>query len=165
MMGAGKSLVGRMLAERLGLPFVDCDNEITRRAGCSIPEMFDRDGEAAFRTLEADVIRDLSTERQVVALGGGAAAQPGMIDFLAERGTIVYLKASLETLLARIGDGRTRPLMRGLSREERADRLKTLQREREPSYSRAHITIRTAGGKASKVVDELVRSLDAHSSN
>lgn len=164
MMGAGKSLIGRTLAQKLGLPFVDSDAEITRRAGCTIGEIFDREGEVGFRKLEADVIRDLGQQRQVVALGGGAAAQPGMIELLDERGTIVYLRATLETLLARIGDARTRPMLRGLSREERAAKLEALQREREPSYSRAHITVSTDRGPASQVVDEIVRALDAHDS-
>lgn len=161
-MGAGKSLVGRMLAQRLGLAFVDTDQEISERAGCSIGEIFDREGEAGFREREAQVIRDLGKTSRVVALGGGAAAQPGMIELLNERGTIIYLRASLETLLSRIGDARTRPMLRDLSKEERAARLESLQREREPSYSRAHITISTDTSRAGDVVDEIVRALDAY---
>jgi shikimate kinase len=165
MMGAGKSLVGRRLAQVLKLPFIDSDQEIERQAGCSIPEIFERDGEASFRSLEADVIGGLGERMQVVALGGGAAAQPGMIELLKSRGTIVYLRASIETLLARIGDAGTRPMLHGLSLEERTERLESLQRERESSYSQAHITVESNQVHASNVVDQIVRALDERSSN
>ena len=165
MMGAGKSLVGRRLAQALKLPFIDSDKEIERQAGCGIPEIFERDGEAGFRSLEADVIRGLGERTQVVALGGGAASQPGMIELLKSRGTIIYLRASIETLLERIGDARSRPMLHGLSPEQLAERLESLQREREPSYSQAHITVESNQVRASNVVDQIVLALDERSSN
>jgi shikimate kinase len=161
MMGAGKSTVGRSLARRLSLPFIDIDHEIERREGKSVSEIFDRDGEAGFRRIEADVIREVGQQPQVVALGGGAAAQPGMVEHLQENGTMVYLRAQLETLLDRIGDARTRPMLRDLSPAERGERLKTLQREREPSYSRAPVTVDVDGGSTVAVVDEIVEQLNA----
>ena len=160
MMGAGKSAVGRALSKRLSLPFVDSDAEIVSRAGCSIPEIFERDGEVVFRTLEAEVIRDIAKKSQVVALGGGAAAQPGMVDLLRERGTMIYLRAATETLFDRIGPAHSRPMLRDLSPGERAERLETLLREREPSYSQAHITVDTSPGPIGDVVDEVIRQLE-----
>lgn len=159
MMGAGKSTVGRSLARRLSLPFVDTDQEIERRAGHSVSEIFARDGEASFRRLEAEVIRGLGRQAQVVALGGGAPAQPGMVEHLQEHGTMVYLRAGLDTLLERIGDARTRPMLRNLSLEERGERLKTLQCEREPSYSRSPITVDADATSTAALVNEIVEKL------
>ena len=159
MMGAGKSAVGRALARRLSLPFVDCDLEIEKRAGCSVKEIFAREGEKGFRRLEDRFIKEIAKEPQVVATGGGAPAQPGMADFLTEHGTMVYLRADPESLLARIGDAKTRPMLRDLTREERIDRLKTLQREREPSYSRARVTVDTDKASVREIVGQLVEKL------
>ncbi len=159
MMGAGKSVVGRALARKLSLPFVDSDQEIERRAGRSVSEIFARDGEAGFRQLEAEVIREIAKQPQVVALGGGAPAQPGMADELRQRGTMVYLRARLETLLARIGDARTRPLLSDLTPEARSERLEALQRGREPSYSRAQVTIDTDENSTAVVVEKIVEKL------
>jgi len=138
MMGAGKSTVGRALARHLSLPFIDTDHR-----------------------LEAEVIRELGQKPQIVALGGGAPAQPGMVEYLQEHGTMVYLRAGLDTLLERIGDARTRPMLRDLSPEARAERLTTLQREREPSYSRAPLTIDADASSTAAVVDEIVEKLKA----
>ena len=161
MMGAGKSTVGRALARHLSLPFIDTDHEIERRAGCSVGEIFARDGEESFRRLEAEVIRELGQKPQIVALGGGAPAQPGMVEYLQEHGTMVYLRAGLDTLLDRLGDARTRPMLRDLSPEARGERLTTLQREREPSYSRAPLTIDADASSTAAVVEEIVEKLKA----
>ena len=159
MMGAGKSAVGRALAKRLSLPFIDSDLEIEKRAGCGVKEIFAREGEQGFRRLEDLVIRELAKEPQVVATGGGAPGQPGMADFLTEHGTMVYLRAELETLLARIGDAKTRPMLRDMTPAERIDRLKTLQREREPSYSRARVIVHTDKASVSEIVGEVAEKL------
>ncbi len=161
MMGAGKSTVGRSLARRLSLPFIDTDQEIERRVGCSVSEIFARDGEASFRRLEAEVIRELGQKPQIVALGGGAPAQPGMVEHLQEHGTLVYLRAGLDTLLERIGDAGSRPMLRDLSPEARSERLKTLQREREPSYSRAPVTVDVDASSTAAVVKKIVEKLKA----
>lgn len=159
MMGAGKSAVGRALARRLSLPFIDCDLEIEKRAGCSVKEIFAKEGEQGFRRLEDQVIRQIAKEPQVVATGGGAPAQPGLADFLTDRGTMVYLRAEPETLLARIGDAKTRPMLRDLTRAERIDRLKALQRLREPSYSRARVTVDTDQTSVTEIVSEIAEKL------
>jgi shikimate kinase len=159
MMGAGKSTVGRTLARRLSVPFSDTDHEIEQRAGRSVTEIFAREGETGFRRLEAEVIRAHGGKPEVIALGGGAPAQPGIVEYLLEHGTMVYLRASLDTLLDRIGDADCRPMLRDLSPEARGERLMTLQRERESSYSRAPLTVDANGSSAGAVVEQIIQGL------
>lgn len=159
MMGVGKSTVGRALAQQLSLPFIDSDLEIERGAGRSVSEIFAGEGEANFRRLEAEVIREIGGRPQVVALGGGAPAQPGMVEHLQQHGTMVYLRAGLDTLLDRIGDAWNRPMLRDLAPEARGERLKTLQGEREPSYSRAQVRIDTDADSTAVVVEKIVDEL------
>ena len=143
MMGAGKSTIGERLARRLGRPFHDVDARIERRAGARIAEIFATRGEPAFRALERAEIGRLPARGAVVALGGGAIAQPGAARRLASRGTIVYLRARPETLVARIGDAAERPLLAGLAPDERVARVAALLAEREPHYATAHVAIDT----------------------
>lgn len=159
MMGAGKSVVGKALADELGLPFVDTDAEIEARAGKRIPQIFADDGEAAFRKLEAEVIHELADSAGVVSLGGGAASQPGMADYLVEHGRLVYLRAQIGTLLGRIGDARTRPMLHGMSRAERRARLETLLAERAPDYERATIAVDTDRTTPGEVAAQIAQQL------
>ena len=161
MMGAGKSSVGPRLAVRLGKRFVDTDQEIEQGAGCSIADLFAREGEAAFRARERALIERLAGAPLVVALGGGAVAQPGALELLAARGTVVYLRARPETLLGRVADAETRPLLRGLSRRERLARLAALLAEREPHYASASIVVDTDGAEVEHVVERLAERLAA----
>lgn len=161
MMGAGKSAVGRALAARLSLSFVDSDHEIERREGCPVSEIFDHKGEAFFRAVESEVIGELSKAPGIVALGGGAAVQPGAIERLERSGTLVYLRATAESLFERIGDGESRPLLRGLEPHLRMERIVGLRRERDPSYSRARVVLDTDGKSiaelAQQIVDRIVK--------
>src|SRR6185312_3665550 len=101
-MGTGKSTVGRAAAQRLGFDFVDSDHEIERKAGKTIAEIFAQDGEPAFRAAEREFVEGGHAPRRlVVACGGGLVVQPGLAELLAERGVIVCLHASAETILAR----------------------------------------------------------------
>ncbi len=159
MMGAGKSVVGKALAAELALPFVDVDNRIEKSAGRRIPEIFAEQGEAAFRKLEANLIHEIADVPQVVSLGGGAAAQPGMMDYLEANGTTVYLRARIATLLARIGDARTRPMLNGMSRGERRARLEDLMRERAPHYERAMIVVDTDTSATARVAKQIAGAL------
>jgi shikimate kinase len=159
MMGAGKSTLGPALASRLGRPFVDTDAAIEAEAGCSIAEIFARLGEVAFRALEAEAIRAVP-EDAVVALGGGAIVQSGMPEGLAERGTVVYLRASVDQLLARIGDGAGRPLLRGLNPQQRRERLGQLLADRQVAYESAAITVNAGELDEESGVAELVRLLE-----
>jgi shikimate kinase len=159
MMGAGKSAVGALLAKRLGRGFVDTDAMIERTAGISIAELFTREGEAAFRKREREAIENVVGGALVVALGGGAIAQSGVRERIAESGIIVYLRARPETLLRRVGDAVDRPLLKGLSREERPRRIAELLAERRPSYERAPIVVDTDALAPGEVVDAILARL------
>ena len=159
MMGAGKSAVGPLLAERLGCGFVDTDAEIERTTRQSIAELFRREGEAAFRKREREAIENIAGGVLVVALGGGAIAQPGIRERLASCGTIVYLRGRPETLLDRIGEGGDRPLLQGVSGRERLRRITELLAERAPIYEQAAIAVDTDAFGPGQVADAIVRRL------
>jgi shikimate kinase/3-dehydroquinate synthase len=159
MMGAGKSAVGAVLAAQLGLPFVDLDREVETAAGCSIAELFASEGEAGFRRRERAALEAVAGRRAVVALGGGAPAQPGVPERLAASGTSVYLRARPETLAARIGAGEGRPLLAGLDPAAREAKLRALLAEREPAYRSAALVIDTDALDAAAVAAELVQRL------
>lgn len=159
MMGVGKSAVGRRLAGQLGLPFVDTDLEVERDAGCSIRDLFAREGERAFRTRERAAIERCAGRAAVVALGGGAIAQRGAPVRLAETGTVVYLKAGLETLLVRVGEARGRPLLGGLDEAGRRAELERLLGERAPHYEGAKVVVDTEGRDVAAVVMAIQEAL------
>ena len=138
-MGAGKTTVGRLLAAKLGIPFIDSDHVIAARAGKPIPAIFADDGEPAFRRLEHEVIAELLRgERTVLALGGGAASHDGTRALLAAV-PVVYLRVSYAEAMSRVGGDRGRPL---LARPDVAE----LHRDRDPLYaSVATLTIDVDG--------------------
>ena len=160
MMGAGKSTVGPRLAERLGRDFRDTDEEVERRAGLRISEIFARDGEARFRALEAEAIECASAGGAVVALGGGAIAQPGMAERLRARGLVIFLSVAPSVLIERIGDAGSRPLLAGLDASEREQRLASLLAERAVYYRKATITVE-ASGSPEETVDTILAALHA----
>lgn len=161
MMGAGKSSVGRALARRLERDFVDTDAEVERRAGASIPEIFERDGEAAFREHERTAIESVASRPVVVALGGGAIAQPRAAERLAATGVVVYLRARPETLSRRVGAGKHRPLVEGLDAEGKLERIRALLAEREPAYQTATVVVDTDRVGVATVANTIVRKLRA----
>jgi len=160
MMGVGKSTVGALLATRLGRTFLDTDREVESAAGRTIAEIFESEGEAYFRALEAEAIRSASADAGVVALGGGAVAQPGAIERLLASGEIVFLMADPEVLIDRIGDPASRPQLAGLDRIAQLEKLETLLAERNPFYRQARIRIE-ARGTAEDVVDRIIQELAA----
>jgi shikimate kinase len=113
MMGAGKSTVAALLAARLGWPVIDTDTIVERQAGSTVAEIFARDGEEVFRAAEAGAIAGLRAGQEplVVSVGGGAVVSEANREALREAGTIVWLRASPATLAARVGTGRSRPLL------------------------------------------------------
>ena len=155
-MGSGKTTVGKVLADFLGCPFMDLDDLIVKKAGKSIPEIFAQDGESAFRQLEARLLRqtvEKYTENTVVlALGGGAVTTPASAALLRDKTVCIYLRATLETLLARLeGETAGRPL----ADASLADRLAA----REPLYEEtAHVVIDTDGLTPEEVADEIIIS-------
>ncbi len=160
MMGAGKSTVGPALARRLGRRFADTDAEVERESGRSIADLFATEGEDVFRTRERAAIDALAGEAVVAAIGGGAIAQPGASARLARTGTVVYLRARPETLLARLGDCRGRPLLEGVSPGDRLERVKALLAERTVAYESAALVIDTDGRSQAALADELARRIE-----
>ena len=133
LMGAGKSTVGRLLARRLKLRFLDCDHEIERRCGVKIPLIFEIEGEPGFRAREEQVLAELTELRGIVlATGGGAVLSAENRRRLAEHGTVIYLRARPEDLYARVRHDRDRPL---LATGDPLRRLRELHAQRDPLYA------------------------------
>ncbi|MFQ5785572.1 MAG: shikimate kinase [Alphaproteobacteria bacterium] len=160
LMGAGKSSIGRRLAARFGVKFIDADAEIEIAAGCTIPEIFARHGEAAFRDGERRVIaRLLDAPPHVLATGGGAFLDPATRATIAERAVSVWLRADLDVLVARCARRKTRPLLeQGDPRRILAD----LMAERYPVYAAADIVVDSVDGPHDAVVDQIVAALASH---
>jgi shikimate kinase len=160
MMGAGKSSVGRKLAMRLALPFVDADTEIEAAAGMTIPEIFEVRGEPEFRSGEARVIaRLLDGGPGVLATGGGAYMNSETRRLIAQKGVSIWLRAEFDILMRRIRRRTDRPLLRT------ADPDATLRRlidERYPSYALADLTIESRDVSHEVIVDELIQALADH---
>lgn len=154
-MGCGKSTVGPALARLLERDFVDADRQIEARSGRTILEIFEADGEAAFRTLERETIEAVARGRSVVALGGGAIAEPGAPERLAKLGTLVYLRASLDLLTRRVGRAEGRPLLAGLDQAGRRRRIESMLLDRHSAYETARLVVDTDD----RGVEEIARSI------
>lgn len=131
--GAGKTSVGKRVAERFGLKFVDVDHAIVEHAGATIPAIFENLGEAGFRERESMVLRELLAEnRQLISTGGGAVLDAGNRELIRQRGFVVYLRVSVEAQLRRLGRCTNRPL---LQRPDREQVLQDMAIAREPFYA------------------------------
>jgi shikimate kinase len=151
MMGAGKSSVGRRLAARLGIPFVDADSEIEAAARMTIPEIFAQHGEDYFRAGEARVIaRLLDGGPQVLATGGGSIMDQKTRDLVHSKGVSVWLKADLDVLMKRTKRRNDRPL---------ANKLKDLLPQREPVYAQSDIVVQSRDEPHDLIVDEIIAKL------
>ncbi len=151
MMGAGKSSVGRRLAARLGVPFIDADTDIEAAAGMTIAEFFAMHGEPEFRKGEAKVIaRLLDSGPQVLATGGGAVMDANTRALIAAKSVSVWLKADLEVLLRRTKRRTERPL---------ASKIETLLPQREPFYATADITVQSRDEPHEAIVEETIGAL------
>lgn len=161
LMGAGKSTVGRRLADHLGLRFVDSDDEIKIAANLSIPEIFERFGEQYFRDGESRVIaRLLKGEPCILATGGGAFMGRENRDLIAARGVSVWIRADLETLWERVRGKPGRPL---LEQADPRQALDDLLEARYPVYGTADITVKSHKGEAHDVVvRDIVNALEKH---
>ena len=158
LMGAGKSNIGRRLAQRLGLQFVDADAEIEAAAGETIEEIFERRGEAAFRDGERKVIaRLLGNPIHVLATGGGAYIDPQIRALICERAISIWLRADIDLLAARVARRNNRPLLKGGSQREILQRLID---QRYPVYAEADIAVDSVDGPPEATLDMVVKALE-----
>ncbi len=159
LMGAGKSAIGRRLAQHWNLPFADADRVIEEAAGLTIPEIFARLGEPAFRDGERRVIaRLLEGPVQVIATGGGAFMDAETRAAVKARGVSLWLKADLDVLARRVTRRTDRPLLKG---GEPREILARLMQERYPTYAEADITVESSDGPPEMTVDHVVRAVEA----
>ncbi len=156
-MGAGKSTIGRRLARRLGLEFIDLDAALEARTGVDIPRIFDIEGEAGFRRREAELLDTLTRQAGIVlATGGGAILNADSRRHLGSRGVVIYLRARITTQLARTR-GSSRPLLQAA---DPAARLQQLLDERAPLYeSLADLCVDTEDGNPDRLAAELADRL------
>ena len=160
LMGAGKTCIGRRLARRLGMTFVDADEEIVKAAGASVSEIFYRYGEASFREGERRVIaRLLSSQGQVLATGGGAFIEPATREMIQQRGVSVWLRAELDVLEKRTKGRAGRPLLE--TRDLRAT-LAVLMAARYPIYAEANLVVDTCDEAPEVTTTRVLDALRAH---
>lgn len=155
-MGTGKTVAGQALAGKLGRKFVELDSLIEKKAGKTIPEIFQQDGEVAFRELEIEVAKEVSERKNlVIACGGGIVLNKINIDRLKQEAIIVYLTASpMVTLKRTLGDGQTRPL---LHVRDKLSEIRELLKFRKPYYERAaDIEINTSRLNTDSVVEQII---------
>jgi shikimate dehydrogenase len=160
-MGAGKSTIGPLLAQKLGWAFIETDQEIVQKAGLSIPEIFRLKGEDYFRDIENRVIqRHVFMPRTVVSLGGGSLTHPKTRELLLKTGRLVLLSADTETLYHRLkSTSNERPLLAQLSEEERRRKIESLLKEREPVYNLAAFRIDTTSKTPEQAAQEIREKL------
>lgn len=168
-MGSGKSTAGAIVANVLGVAFEDLDDTIAAEAGRSVARLFEDEGEAAFRARERAALEATARhEAAVIAVGGGALAQPGSMAWARSQGLVVYLALSLDALAERLAHVSTpRPLLLGadgqrLGEQALRERIAGLLAAREPIYRRAHVTLDTDTLALGPMVDAIVAAVRRH---
>ncbi len=160
LMGAGKTTVGKLLAKSLNKTFFDSDQEIEKRTGVRIPTIFEMEGESGFRKRESQVIDELSQLNNIIlATGGGAVLNPENRKFLSSRGTVIYLRASVQDLWIRTRNDKNRPL---LQIDDPKEKLEQLFSERDPLYKEIAKFIVDTGGQP---VNTIVHKIEALTGN
>ena len=157
-MGSGKTEVGKRLAERLGYTFIDTDLLIEKKTGKSISDIFSKDGEPFFRDTETQILKELSgINEHVISTGGGIVTREENILHLRKTGFIIWLRASPETVLRRVGHETHRPL---LNVDNPIEQIKMLMSQREQFYSKADLTIETDGLEVDEVVNIIIKKIE-----
>jgi len=157
LMGVGKSTIGRRLATRLGLPFVDADDEIERAAGMSIQEIFDHYGEAPFRDGERRVIaRLIDGTPKVIATGGGAFVNDDTRALILEKAVATWLDEDINILVERVGRREGRPLLKG---NNPRDVLTRLAEQRSPFYAQAPIRVMSSDSPHDATIDKIMKAI------
>lgn len=157
MMGVGKTSIGRRLAQRLQIPFVDADQEIVDAAGLSIPEIFEKFGEAHFRDGERRVIARLfDGKRKIIATGGGAFVNEETRKLMLERAIVIWLDADIDTLVERTARKGDRPL---LANGDAREILTKLAQERNPLYAQAHVHVKSQSTPHEATLDAILKAL------
>ncbi|TVQ68231.1 MAG: shikimate kinase [Balneolaceae bacterium] len=161
MMGTGKSAVGRELATLLKRPFYDLDKLIEKREGLSLPELFEKKGEAYFRKAEHDVLMNFITKNNgVLALGGGTLQNQQITDKVKSSGLLIYINTALPVLIERLQRNDRRPLIRGLSARQLEEKIVQLSAEREIFYKQAHISVGGSSNPAAYTAGTILSEID-----
>ena len=165
MMGAGKSAVGKALAEKLDVPFSDLDDLIEESEGLTIPEIFELHGEKYFRKIERKLLpHHANTMNGVMALGGGSLQNQQLVDVLKSNGWLIFLNPSRDILLERLKKSKRRPMLKKMKNKELEQRINNLLDERLPMYRQAHFSITTENGPISEAVEQIIKKLDQYDS-
>lgn len=158
MMGAGKSVTGKMLADKLSISFYDLDRLVEEAAGKTIPTIFEEDGEEHFRNLEREIlVKQSQVMNGVMALGGGSLQNQQIVDHLKVCGWLIFLEAPASLLAERIGADKNRPLLTNGANS--TARLENLLSDRNQYYRQAHITIPTNGLTPGQTADQIIQKL------
>ena len=157
MMGAGKTTIGKLLAEKLNLKFIDTDEEIIKIENCSINEIFAKQGEETFRRIETNVLKNiLNSDNQIIATGGGIIKKEENRNLLKQVKTI-YLKTDKETIFNRVKNDKSRPL---LNTENLKETIQTILQEREQLYEQSQFVITTTDKTQNEVVTEIIEKIN-----
>jgi shikimate kinase len=159
MPGAGKSTLGKTLAEKLMMDFFDLDKEIEKREGLPVQEIFHEKGEAYFRQAEQEILRDITKQHHsfIMATGGGAPCFHYSIDFMLAEGKVLFLDITLSTLFARVQNSTDRPLLALQSNNAVMERLSKLREARLAIYQRAHYKLEEKDLSPASVIDLLIK--------
>jgi len=164
-MGSGKTTIGKKIARRMKWSFYDCDQEIEKKTGCSIPEIFKYEGEQQFRIYEQGIIAELAERDQpaVIALGGGALLNERNLQTVKQHGRLIYLKTHPDQIWQRVRLNHNRPLLSGdrkfLSKEEFDQKIPSLMADREKGYLQADVVIDCGLEKADRIAEQIIDRL------
>ncbi|RMA96113.1 shikimate kinase [Hydrogenothermus marinus] len=154
-MGSGKSTVGKILAEKLNMQFIDLDEEIERRENKTIPEIFKEKGEKYFRNLEKNILKEFAKkDRLVIATGGGVGADEGNLKIMKNSGRVIWLNVSLEEVFKRCEGDTNRPLL-----NQPIENIKKLYENRKKLYSKADISINVDSKNPENIANEILKEL------